>query len=360
MQTVIDLLEQSNTKTVITGADGQPRGVLLTWSEYQKLISDKQPQKTILVTGGAGYIGGHTVQQLIKENYKVVVLDDLSSGSLDNIHPEAEFIHGDFADIELLREIFSGTEIEAVMHFAASIEVGESVEKPLHYLDNNTLKTGKLLQVMNEFDIDKFIFSSTAAVYGLQEQMPVSENAPLSPIDPYGHSKMLSEQLLAFHSQHNGLRAIVFRYFNACGANPENPVYSAHESHLIPRVVDVAMGRRDSIQIYGDDYHTADGTGVRDYVHVVDIARAHIAGLKRLQTQTGFAVYNIGTGKGLSVREIISEVQRATGREVKYQVVPRRPGDSPITVADNIKITTELYFQLQHSDLANIIKTSLR
>lgn len=313
---------------------------------------------TILVTGGAGYIGAHTVRALSNAGHKVIVIDNLSTGKQANLAPDVIFIQGDFADPNLLDKVFDEHKINAVMHFAASIEVGESVEKPIEYLYNNSVKTSLLLKVMVEHDVKNFIFSSTAAVYGLQEQVPIPETAGLGPLDPYGFSKMLTEQVIEFYTKFTGLNAIIFRYFNACGSDFDKTIYSKHESHLIPRVIDVAEGRRSEIEIYGTDYNTPDGTGVRDYVHVLDIAAAHVLALENFD-KSNFQIYNIGTSKGLSVKEIISAVENITGKTVPVKISKRREGDSPITIADNSKIKTQLGFELKHSDLETIIKTSL-
>lgn len=360
MQNLLKLLKNPEDKFVILDADGQPQGVVLSWEHYQHLQKShgehQSEHSTVLVTGGAGYIGAHTVRQLTTAGHKVVVIDNLSTGVLENVPSEAIFVEGDFSDKELLSKIFSNYNIDAVMHFAASIEVGESVEKPLEYLDNNSHKTVTLIETMLAHGVNKFIFSSTAAVYGLQETVPIPEFAPTMPIDPYGYSKLLTEHLISYYVKFAGLQAIVFRYFNACGSDFDKAIYSTHESHLIPRVIGAAEGRLSELEIYGDDYETIDGTGVRDYVHVLDVARAHVTALNHFDHS--MKVYNIGTGRGFSVKQIIDATQQLTGKPVPVKISPRRPGDSPITIADNSKIKAELNFELQHSDLETIIKTS--
>ncbi len=310
----------------------------------------------ILVTGAAGYIGAHTVRQLEAAGHTIMAIDDLSTGRQANLGPGPMFMQGDFGNPILLETIFAHHQIDVVMHFAASIEVGESVEKPLEYLENNTLKTATLIQTMLKYGVKNFIFSSTAAVYGVQEKVPINEDAVTNPIDPYGSSKLLTEQLINYYVKFCGLNAIIFRYFNACGSDSDKQIYSTHESHLIPRVIAAAEGRLSQLEIYGDDYATEDGTGVRDYVHVTDVARAHVAALDHLKPMC--QIYNIGTGKGLSVKQIVEAVERITGKTVPLKIKPRRPGDSPITVADNSKIKKALGFELKFSDLDNIITTS--
>ncbi len=317
----------------------------------------KLDKQNILITGGAGYIGSHTVRQLISAGHSVVVIDNLSTGQKSNVGDRAVLINGDFADQILLEKTFNEHRIDVVMHFAASIEVGESVEHPLEYLENNTLKTAALIQSMLKAGVTKLIFSSTAAVYGFQEKVPVPENAQLGPLDPYGSSKLLTEQLINYYCRFAGLQAIIFRYFNACGSDFDKTIYSTHESHLIPRVIAAAEGRLPELEIYGNDYETIDGTGVRDYVHVLDVARAHVVGLNYLG-KNQCPIYNIGSSQGQSVKQIIEAVERITGKSVAVKVSPRRAGDSPITVADNSKIKNDFGFTLEHSDLETIIKTS--
>lgn len=317
-------------------------------------------QQTILVTGGAGYIGAHTARQLLQSGYNVVIIDDLSTGQRENVPDAAIFVEGDFADPVLLKDVLVKHNITTVMHFAASIEVGESTEKPLEYFENNVTKTERLLHGMLSADVKQLIFSSTAAVYGLQKQIPIAETAATGPLDPYGHSKLIAEEIIRYHAQFAGLRAVIFRYFNAAGSDFDKQIYSSHQSHLIPRVIDAVQGRLSELEIFGNDYPTPDGTGVRDYVHVLDIANAHVAALQLLPDLQAPELFNIGTSRGYSVSEIISAAERLFNQPVPHKYVPRRPGDSPATVADNRKLREQLGFELQNSDLETILKTSFR
>lgn len=318
----------------------------------------------ILVTGGAGYIGAHAVRQLVAANHEVVVIDNLTTGQKSNLPEKVVFVKGDFGDSKLLAKTFTehsyaGKPIDAVMHFAASIDLNESIEKPLEYFENNTLKTGSLIQAMLEAGVKKLIFSSTAAVYGEQTTMPIPETAVIPELSPYGSSKYLSEKLIEAYSQSAGLQAIVFRYFNACGSDFDKKIYPSHTKTLIPQVIEAAQGRIPYMTIYGTDYETIDGSGVRDYIHVLDIARAHVIGLETLNKgETSFKIFNIGTGTGWSVKQIIAAVERITGKYVPVKLAERRPVDVAIAVADNTKIRTELGFELEHSDLETLINTS--
>jgi UDP-glucose-4-epimerase GalE len=314
----------------------------------------------ILVTGGAGYIGAHVVRQLQAAGNNVVVIDNLSTGRRENLASSVKLIEADFGNPVVLKNALEGHGIESVIHLAASIEVGESMEKPIAYLENNTIKTHTLIKTMLDSRINKLIFSSTAAVYGHQEQVPIPETAPVGPVDAYGYSKMLSEQLINHYARYAGLQGIIFRFFNACGTDYDKQIYSAHESHLIPYVMDVVSGRRPELVVFGTDYPTKDGTGVRDYVHVLDIARAHVAGLGYFGRHPHVSVFNIGTGHGHSVLDIVEATRQVTGHPLPVQTGPRRPGDAPITVADNARIKRELGFELKHSDLRNILETSWR
>ena len=312
----------------------------------------------ILITGGAGYVGAHTARELLKSGYEVVIIDNLSTGKKQNIPSGAKFIEGDISDLNLLRDVFATENIYAVMHFAASIEVEESVKEPEKYVQNNLLTTAILLSVMSEAGVKKIIFSSTAAVYGQQEKMPILETAKLSPENPYGYSKLLAERLIKYYSHFCGFKSIIFRYFNASGCDFDGGIASTHASHLIPLVLSVAIGDRSFVKVNGADYNTHDGTAVRDYVHVLDIARAHVLALEKLDEVENYSIYNIGTGRGSSVREVINQTSEIVNKIIPMEMGPRRAGDSAVTVADNKKIRKELGFELKFSDLGTIITTS--
>lgn len=316
--------------------------------------------KTVLVTGGAGYIGSHAVRQLITAGHTVVVADDLSFGVRENVPPAAVFHEGDIGDGAFLDSIFTSYPIDTVMHFAASIEVEESTRVPDKYLANNTLATITLLRAMDRHGVRNIIFSSTAAVYGEPTVTPISEDAALAPINPYGHSKLLAEQAIQFFTAYRGFTAVVFRYFNACGFDFNSTIVDRHISHLIPVVMEVVEGKRPEIVVFGNDYETKDGTCVRDYVHVLDIAAAHLAALPKLGQLPPFSVYNIGTSHGSSVSEVVHAAIEVTGHMIAIEIGGRRAGDPAVLVADNRKIKAELGFELKHSDLETIIKTSMR
>jgi len=314
---------------------------------------------TVLVTGGAGYIGSHVVKALGELKYQVVVYDDLSTG-----HKEAilwgEFIRGDLKDTERLDEVFKTYKIDAVMHFAAFIEVGESVIKPLKYYQNNTCNTINLLTIMLKHNVDKLIFSSSAAVYGIPQEIPISEVHSLNPINPYGQAKVFVESILQNVSQAYGLQYVSLRYFNAAGADPSGEIGEAHqpETHLIPLILKTAKGERNSISIFGGDYPTSDGTCIRDYIHVIDLSQAHLLALDYLLDGGKSEIFNCGYGYGYSVKEVIEVARKVTGRDFKVNETQRRPGDPPILVADSSKIKNKLSWCPHYADLEYIIKTA--
>jgi UDP-glucose 4-epimerase len=313
----------------------------------------------VLVTGGAGYIGSHVAKLLSKRGYEVLIFDNLSSG-----HREAakygKLVVGDLADKKLLKEIFESFKPEAVMHFAAHIEVAESVRNPLKYYKNNVCNTLNLLEVMSEKGVNKLIFSSTAAVYGVPEEIPIPESAPLAPINPYGESKATVERVLRDLSKAEDFKYVSLRYFNVAGADPEGELGEAHEpeTHLIPLVLKAAKGEREQIYIYGTDYPTPDGTAIRDYIHVLDLADAHIKALEYLLEGGGGEVFNVGYGRGYSVREVVDTVKKVTGRNFKVVETDRRPGDPPVLVAKVDKIKRVLNWQPRYDNLGFIVQTA--
>jgi UDP-glucose 4-epimerase len=310
----------------------------------------------ILIVGGAGYIGSHINKELTKQGYKTVIFDSLVKG-----HKEAvkwgEFYDGDLNNIEDIRGVFKQYKIEAVLHFAAFIEVGESVKDPQKYYQNNVVNTLSLFKVMLENEVKKIIFSSTAATFGNPEYTPIDEKHPQVPINPYGQAKLVVEKILRDYDTAYGMKYIALRYFNACGADLETEIGENHipESHLIPLILDAAAGKREDIKIFGSDYPTPDGTCVRDYVHVVDLAQAHILALKRLIDGGESDAFNLGNGKGFSVKEVIEAAKKITGIDFKVTMAERRAGDPPTLVADSKKAKEVLGWQPQYADLETII-----
>lgn len=313
----------------------------------------------ILVTGGAGYIGSHVVNSLGKRGYAVTVLDDLSKGHRDAVL-HGDLVVGDIADASFLDAVFSGFRPDAVMHFAAFIEVGESVREPLKYYGNNAANTVELLKAMERHEVRNFIFSSTAAVYGIPESLPIRESDAVRPINPYGQAKAFVERILEDLSAAGGLRAVSLRYFNAAGADPEGKIGERHEpeSHLIPLVLKTAKGERKNISVFGTDYATADGTCIRDYIHVEDLANAHLLALDHVLQRGGSSAFNCGYGHGHSVREVIDTARRVTGIDIPEEAAARRAGDPPVLVADSTKLKQQLNWKPLHDDLEFIIKTA--
>jgi UDP-glucose 4-epimerase len=325
----------------------------------------------ILVTGGAGYIGGTVAGLLAEKGHKAVVFDNLSHGRRDLLPPGVDFVRGELADSALLENLFitaksQGEPFDAVLHFAALIEAGESMLHPEAFFRNNTASTLTLLEAIVAHGPRRIVFSSTAAVYGEPETVPIEEDARLAPTNPYGESKLLVEQMLNWFQRVHALRSASLRYFNVAGA-PEGPAGitrgEAHEpeSHLIPLVLDVALGRRQSIRIYGDDYPTPDGTCVRDYIHVSDLADAHLLALEALDKVEAGAerlIYNLGNGQGFSVREVIESARRVTGHAIPAEIHPRRPGDPAVLVASSAKAIRELGWQPKYTQLDEILRTA--
>ena len=325
----------------------------------------------IFVTGGTGYIGGTVASLFVEKGHKVSVFDNLSHSRRSLLPAGVDFIEGELADRQAIEEIFNsarknGQPFDAVLHFAALIEAGESMVRPEIYFRNNTASTLSLLEAMLACGPKRLVFSSTAAVYGEPESVPIQEDARLAPTNPYGQSKLLVEQMLAWFNRIHGLRYASLRYFNVAGAH-EGPAGitrgEAHEpeSHLIPLVLDVALGRRASIRIFGDDYPTPDGTCIRDYIHVSDLADAHLLALAALDAQPenqGPLIYNLGNGQGFSVREVIESARRVTGHPIPAELHPRRPGDPAVLVAGSSKAIRELGWKPRYTKLDEIIRTA--
>jgi UDP-glucose 4-epimerase len=313
----------------------------------------------ILVTGGAGYIGSHVNKELHKQGYETVVLDNLSYGHDDFVKwGILECV--DLSNTREIRRVFQDYSVEAVLHFAAFTYVGESVEDPQKYYLNNLRNTLNLLEVMLEFDVEILVFSSTCATYGNPIEIPITEEHPQSPISPYGKGKFMVEQVLKDYSSAYGLRYVSLRYFNAAGADPEGEVGERHdpETHLIPLILDAATGKREDIKIFGTDYPTDDGTCIRDYIHVTDLADAHIRALKYLENGGKSEVFNLGNGNGFSVREVIEAARKVTKREIKAIETDRRPGDPPVLVGSSKKAREILKWQPRFDDLSQIISTA--
>lgn len=317
--------------------------------------------KKVLVVGGAGYIGSHMVWLLGQQGVEVVVLDNLSSGHRDAVI-HGQFVHGDIADRLVLDKLFSAHEFDAVMHFASFIQVGESVLEPAKYYQNNVSNTLNLLNAMLAHGVKNFIFSSTAATFGEPNYVPIDERHPQQPINPYGRSKLMIEQALADYDQAYGLRSVCLRYFNAAGAHPEALLGERHdpETHLIPLVLQAASGRRAAISVFGRDYDTPDGTCIRDYIHVLDLADAHWLALKYLAQGGASNAFNLGNGDGYSVQAVIDTALAVTGRPIRVLDQPRRAGDPARLVADAAKCREVLGWKPVYADLARIIEHAWR
>jgi UDP-glucose 4-epimerase len=315
----------------------------------------------ILVTGGAGYIGSHCCKELSKKGFHPVTIDNLVYGH-KNFVRWGEFFQGDAGDPAHLKECLNQYKIDAVMHFAAYAYVGESVEDPLKYYENNLCNTVQLLHAVLENNIKYIVFSSTCATYGDPEKIPIDEDHPLNPINPYGKTKRMVEEILADYHAAYGLKYMSLRYFNAAGADPDAEVGEDHdpETHLIPLVLDVAAGKRKAIKIFGTDYGTPDGTCIRDYIHVTDLAQAHILALQRLTGGADSSVYNLGNSQGFSVLEVIERARKITGKNIAVENSDRRPGDPPVLIASNEKAVKELGWKPQYADLDDIIGTAWR
>ena len=313
----------------------------------------------ILIVGGAGYIGSHLNKEINKKGIETVIFDNLSYGHRDFLK-WGTFQKGDLGNIEDIRAVFKKYPIEAVMHFAAFTYVGESVEDPQKYYQNNVKNTLNLLQVMLEENVKYFVFSSTCATYGNPVEIPITENHPQNPINPYGKGKLMVETVLKDYSDAYGLKYASLRYFNAAGADPDGEVGELHdpETHLIPLILDVAAGRREDIKIFGTDYDTPDGTCIRDYIHVTDLAEAHILALEYLQNGGESDFFNLGNGNGFSVKEVIETAEEITGKDIKAVEAPRRAGDPPILVGSSQKAKEMLNWNPKYDELSKIIETA--
>jgi UDP-glucose 4-epimerase len=311
----------------------------------------------VLVTGGAGYIGSVVTAELLRRGHQVVVYDNLSHGFRAAIPKKIDLVVGDIADRVNLTRIITTIGIDAVMHMAASIEAGESMKVPEKYFRNNSAATLALLEVLLETGVQKLVFSSTAALYGDPESTPIKETDPLRPTNAYGESKLLVERMLHWFNRIHGLRYASLRYFNAAGATEELGEAHQPESHLVPIVLQVAAGKRDVVNIYGSDYPTPDGSCVRDYIHVLDLADAHVLALEALEKRPQL-IYNLGNGRGFSVREVIETARKVTGQKIAAIEAPRRPGDPAILVASSERIQQELGWQPKYTDLDTIISTA--
>lgn len=318
---------------------------------------------SVLVCGGAGYIGSHAVYSLIEKGEKVIVADDLSKGHRDSLVKGGNLYEIDLKNKEQTMNLFKeNPDIDTVMHFCAYSLVGESVTKPIEYFDNNVGATVNLLLAMKEYGVKNFVFSSTAATYGEPQSIPILENDPTIPTNPYGESKLAVEKLLKWADAADQIRYTVLRYFNACGAHPGGDIGEDHrpESHLIPIILQVALGQRESIKIFGEDYLTDDGSAVRDYIHVMDLIDAHLLAVEKLRNGSESNTFNLGNGNGFSVKQVIDIARKVTGKEIKAETAPRRAGDPAKLVATSDKARDILGWNPQYADLEKIIEDAWR
>lgn len=315
---------------------------------------------TILVLGGAGYIGSHTVYALEENGEDVVIADNLETGYIEAVHPKARFYKGDIRNADFLNALFSKEKIDAVIHFAANSLVGESMTNPLKYYDNNLYGTMVLLKSMVKNGVDKIVFSSTAAVYGEPESIPILESARKNPTNTYGETKLAMERMMKWTSNAHGLHFVSLRYFNACGAHKSGKIGEAHnpETHLIPLILQVPNGKRARINIFGDDYDTPDGTCIRDYIHVTDLAAAHILAVEYLQKGGENNIFNLGNGVGFSVKEVVETARKVTGHLIPSVISPRRAGDPAKLVASSEKAKQILGWNPAYSNLEDIIASA--
>ncbi|HDX9658099.1 UDP-glucose 4-epimerase GalE [Bacillus toyonensis] len=316
---------------------------------------------TVLVLGGAGYIGSHAVNQLITNGYDVAVIDNLLTGHIESLHEKARFYKGDIRDKKFMCKVFSQEKnIEGLMHFAAFSLVGESMEEPLKYFNNNVYGTQITLEVMREFGVKYIVFSSTAATFGIPEEIPIKETTPTKPINPYGQSKLMMEQMMKWQSEASDMNYVALRYFNVAGAKEDGSIGEAHnhETHLIPIILQVALGQRDELIIYGDDYNTPDGTNIRDYIQVIDLIDAHIKALEYLKVGGKSDVFNLGSAQGFSNKEMLKAAREVTGHPIPAKIGPRRPGDPDVLIASSAKAKEVLGWEPKYTSIKDIIATA--
>ncbi|AZP91212.1 UDP-glucose 4-epimerase GalE [Pediococcus acidilactici] len=315
---------------------------------------------SILVVGGAGYIGSHMVKRLIEQGQEVVVVDNLSTGHRKAVDEKARFYEGDIRNHVFLKGVFDRENIDTVVHFAAFSIVPESMEKPLKYFDNNTAGMVALLEEMRDHDVKRIIFSSTAATYGVPEKSPIEENDRQAPINPYGESKLMMEKIIRWADQAYGIKFVALRYFNVAGAYPDGSIGEDHgpETHLTPIILQVSAGQRDQLKIFGDDYNTPDGTNVRDYVHVLDLVDAHILAINYLKAGNDSDVFNLGSSTGFSVKQMVEAAREVTGEPIPAEIAERRPGDPDSLIAASQKARDVLQWQPQYDDVKEIIQTA--
>jgi UDP-glucose 4-epimerase len=316
----------------------------------------------VLVCGGAGYIGSHTVYELINGGYEVVIIDNLQTGHEEAIHPKASFYNGDIRDKNFLNSVFSQEKIDAVIHFAANSLVGESMTEPFKYYENNVYGTLVLLEALKEHGINKVVFSSTAAVYGEPKQVPIMETDLPNPTNTYGETKLAMEKMFKWFDVAHGIKYISLRYFNVAGAYVTGEIGEDHspETHLIPLVLQVPLGKREAIKVFGDDYDTPDGTCLRDYIHVTDLANAHILAVEKLMAGSESDVFNLGNGEGFSVHEIIEAARKVTGHPIPAEISPRRAGDPAKLIASNKKAIEVLGWTIKYPNVSDVIESAWR
>lgn len=314
----------------------------------------------ILVCGGAGYIGSHTVYELIDRGEEVIIVDNFQTGHKGSIHPEAKLYEGDIRDKEFLDKVFSENNIESVIHFAANSLVGVSMTNPLEYYDNNLYGTLVLLQAMNKHGVKKIVFSSTAAVYGEPENIPIVETDKTEPTNPYGETKLAMEKMFKWADIAHGVKYISLRYFNVAGAHESSEIGEDHnpETHLIPLILQVPLGEREFISIFGEDYDTHDGSCVRDYIHITDLANAHILAVEKLRKDNESSIYNLGNGEGFSVKEMIEAARKATGHPIPARISERRPGDPAKLIASAERAKKELGWKPRFTGVEDIIESA--